>query len=110
MIAVFQSHTYSRTKALFDDFSRSFSDADLVVITDIYASARENEDQRVSGKKLTEAVKIHHPKTVFCSGKDEVVEYLSREAKKGDVILTMGAGDIFLWHGSIVKALKAPRG
>jgi len=52
IIAIFQPHTYSRTKALFTDFTKSFEDADLAIITDIYASAREKEDPHVSSQKL----------------------------------------------------------
>ena len=80
--------------------------ADRVVITDIYASMRENDDLGVSGKLLTQEVKKRQPKAIFRAGEKEAADYLAEIAGENDVILTMGAGDIFLWHDSILKALK----
>lgn len=106
IIAIFQPHTYSRTKALFSEFARSFSLAKLVIITDVYASAREKDDLGMSGRLLAEETAKHHPKAIYKSGEKEVVEFLQKETKEGDVVLTMGAGDIFLWHKNILKSLK----
>jgi len=106
IIIIFQPHTYSRTKALLKEFARAFNGANLVVISEIYASAREKDSLGINGKILTEEVAKHHPKVFYKVGEKEVVEFLKKEAKTGDVILTMGAGDIFLWHKNILKALK----
>lgn len=107
IIAIFQPHTYSRTKSLFNEFVRSFSLAHQVIITGVYASAREKDDLGVSGRLLAEETIKHHPRTVYQSGEKEVVAFLKEKAKGGDVIITMGAGDIFLWHKNILKSLKS---
>lgn len=107
LVAVFQPHTYSRTKALLADFSHAFTQADVVLITDIYASAREQVDPAVSGRLLALETKKNHPKTRHLAGETEVIDCLSKTVQKGDIVLTMGAGDIFHWHKEILKALKS---
>jgi len=106
LIVVFQPHTYSRTKALLEEFAAAFNGANLVVISEIYASAREKDNLGISGKVLAEKVAKHHFKVVYKAGEKEVVEFLKKETKTGDIIFTMGAGNIFLWHKTILKALK----
>lgn len=95
IIAIFQPHTYSRTKTLFKDFSLSFKDADVIGLMDIYASARESEDPTVSSKLLTTAIKKHHKKVYYLGGHKETLKWLKNTLKTGDIILTLGAGDIF---------------
>ncbi len=88
---VFQSHTYSRTAELFDDFSKAFDSADRVIFADIYA-ARETDTLGVSGKVLADAV---GEKAVYVGGNDEIAAYLHQNLKEGDVLIVMGAGDIY---------------
>ncbi len=107
IIAIFQPHTFSRTKALFAQFARAFSGAEVAILTDIYASAREEPIPGVNSRLLTQEAQKFHPQAIYCPGKKEVVEYLAEQTKPGDIILTMGAGDIFLWHKEILKSLKA---
>lgn len=104
--AVFQPHTYSRTKALFSEFVKAFENADQVIITDIYASARETGNLGISGEKLAGNIEKHHPGVKFLAGKKEVIEYLAEKNLQGTVIFTMGAGDVYLWGKDIVKILK----
>lgn len=107
IIAVFQPHTYSRTKVLLADFAKSFIDADLIIITDIYASAREKkEDFKVSSKDLADKMRKQKANVFYLPGETQVAEFLKENTKKGDVIFTLGAGDIFLWHEDIIKKLK----
>jgi len=106
IIAIFQPHTFSRTKALFDEFARAFSDANIVILTDIYASAREKPIPGINSRLLAQETQKHHHNTIYLKGKEEVTEYLSEQTKPGDIIFTMGAGDIFLWHQDILKSLK----
>jgi len=106
IIAIFQPHTFSRTKALFAEFAKSFEDADLAILTDIYASAREKQDSTISGKKLAKQTQKHHPEVYFLPGKDKVVEFLSEKNLQDTVIFTMGAGDVYLWHKNILRMLK----
>ncbi len=106
LIVVFQPHTYSRTKALFSEFSRAFAGASVVVITEIYASAREKDNLGMSGKLLAQEVSRHHPRVFYKKDEEEVVRFLEGEAQPGDIIFTIGAGNIFSWHKNILKSLK----
>ncbi len=87
---VFQPHTYTRTKTLFDDFSVALADAENLVIADIYA-AREKDTGIVHSRDLADAIE----NAVYISGFDNIADYFKQNAKTGDIILTMGAGDIF---------------
>lgn len=91
---VFQPHTVSRTKALINDFAKSFGDVDCVVLADIFASAREPISDFTS-KDLTLVTKKYKPNAVYGGNLDNVVKYLKPLIKSGDVIVTMGAGDVY---------------
>lgn len=93
LIVVFQPHTYSRTKALLADFSRVLTQADIALVTDIYASARETQTEEGLAKRLG---------GLYAPTKKNVTEWLTKELKDGDVIVFMGAGDIYQWARSIV--------
>lgn len=107
IIAIFQPHTYSRTKALLYEFSQSFSEADWVVITDIYSSAREKKDPGISGKILAEEIRKYQKEVNYKSGVQEVCAFLKIKVKPKDIIFTLGAGNIFHWHDSIAKAIES---
>ena len=106
IIAVFQSHTFSRTKTLLQEFSKSFKHADTVLINDIFSSARETDNLGLTGQIFADSVKKHHPKVKYCSGKSQTIKHLVDHSLKGDAIFTIGAGNNFLWHQDIIKALK----
>lgn len=97
---VFHPHTFTRTKALFSDFSKSFDLADELIILDIYGSAREKQGG-VSSRDLVKEIKKHNQKKNIKQGviniKDisQAVSYLQKNTKKNDLILLMGAGDVF---------------
>lgn len=96
IICVFQPHTYSRTKKLFDEFTHAFSGADLVIMTEIYASAREDADPTVSSKNLTLAMRRYQKNILYLPKMANVIEYIAQNAYGEDtVIITMGAGDIY---------------
>ncbi len=107
IFAIFQSHTFSRTKVLLKQFSQSFKDADHVLINDIFASAREKDNLGLTGKIFAAEVKKYHRTVKYCQGKAETIKYLVDHAQKNDVIFTIGAGNNFLWHKDIKKALKS---
>ena len=88
---VFQPHTYSRTAGLFDEFSRAFDDADHVVFADIYA-ARETNTFGVSSEALAKAVGSN---ALYLPTFEEIEEYLRNNVNEGDLVLTMGAGDVY---------------
>ena len=90
IVCAFQPHTYSRTHALFGDFVRELRQVDQVVLAEIYA-AREQNTMGLSSADLAAEI----PGAVFCETLPQVTEYLRREARPGDVILTVGAGDIY---------------
>ena len=90
VLCVYQPHTYSRTAGLFDEFSTAFELADHVYFADIYA-ARETNVSGVTSEKLAGAV---GDRATYCGDFETVAECLRRDAKEGDVILIMGAGDI----------------
>jgi UDP-N-acetylmuramate--alanine ligase len=106
IVAVFQPHTFSRTKVLFNEFAKSFALASQTLITDIYASAREEPIPGVSSQKLASAIQKNQPKVSYCPGIEEVLDYLKKHLSGNEVILTLGAGDIFLWRKKIIKLLK----
>lgn len=91
---VFQPHLYSRTKLLLEDFAKSFGDADEVIIAPIYA-AREKPDLSISSEILAEKIILKKDKALALKDFDEIKEHLAESLKKDDVLLTMGAGDIF---------------
>ncbi|MEW9122674.1 MAG: UDP-N-acetylmuramate--L-alanine ligase [Thermotaleaceae bacterium] len=92
---IFQPHTYSRTISFFQEFSQSFKDADKVIITDIYA-AREADTQEIKASDLAQAISNHHKKDVaYIREFSEIADYVLKNAQTGDLIITMGAGDIY---------------
>ena len=98
VICAFQPHTYTRTAALFDDFAEVLKLADIAVLAPIYA-ARETDTLGMSSEKLAEAV----PGAVSCGGLEEVTARLAGMARPGDLILTVGAGDIYLAGEALVE-------
>ncbi|WP_188880696.1 UDP-N-acetylmuramate--L-alanine ligase [Alicyclobacillus cellulosilyticus] len=96
IVAVFQPQRYTRTYFLFDAFARAFAEADEVVISDIYSPPGEPRLEGVSAERLAEQVrKESNPHTRFLRTKDEVLAYLAATVRPGDLVLTMGAGDIW---------------
>lgn len=93
---LFQPHTYTRTMALFHEFADAFADADKVVMAEIYA-ARETNIHKISSRELVAEVKRTHPdkEIYFIADFDEMANFVSNNAQKGDLIFTMGAGDIY---------------
>ena len=99
---VFHPHTYSRTAALLKDFAKSFSDADEVVVLDIYASARETKGD-ITSQHLVDAIKKHHPKVVLQPTIADAAGYLSNSLTRSDLVITMGAGDVWRVGDELIK-------
>lgn len=87
---VFQPHTYSRTAGLFNELTASFSDVDKAIIADIYA-ARELDNGEVSAKMVADAT----PNGEYVGNMDDIADYLKKELRQGDLLVVMGAGDIY---------------
>lgn len=90
---IFQSHTYSRTKALLKDFAKVLSNFDNVIITDIYA-AREKNDVGVYPQDLVDEINKIEEKAIYIGPFEEIVTYIKEKASNGDLVLTLGAGTV----------------
>ncbi|MGZ3536409.1 MAG: UDP-N-acetylmuramate--L-alanine ligase [Thermodesulfobacteriota bacterium] len=106
IIAVFQPHRYTRTQALFKDFLTAFYDADVLVLTDIYP-AGEDRIEGVESKALFEGLREYgHKDVTYLSDKKEIVEHLLRVISPGDLVITLGAGDIWQVSEELVNRLN----
>ncbi|HHP7234583.1 MAG TPA: UDP-N-acetylmuramate--L-alanine ligase [Desulfobacterales bacterium] len=106
IVVVFQPHRYSRTRALFDEFSRSFYQSDLLLVLPIYA-AGEPRIEEVDSGSLCEAIRKHGHKDVFYHPDfAAALEALQQAVQAGDVVLTLGAGDVWKLGESLVEALR----
>lgn len=95
IICVFQPHTYSRTKAFLSDFARVLSMADIVVLADIYA-AREKNTIGISSKDLLAELQKNGQESYYFPSFDEIETFLSEKCINNDLLITMGAGDVYL--------------
>jgi UDP-N-acetylmuramate--alanine ligase len=95
IIVAFQPHRYSRTRALQEEFVRSFADADVLLVTEIYAASEERIDG-VTGAALSECIRsAGHRRVIFAPTKEELVGRVAEIAVAGDMVVTLGAGDIY---------------
>jgi UDP-N-acetylmuramate--alanine ligase len=105
IVAVFQPHRYSRTKALFQDFLTAFYDADALIITDIYP-AGEDRIEGVEAKSLFEGLREHgHKSVTYLADKKQIVDHLLHTSVAGDMVITLGAGDIWQVADELMKHL-----
>ena len=95
LVVAFQPHRYTRTKAVFDRFVISFNEADVLVVTSIY-SAGEDPIDGVTGEGLAQGIKEHgHKEVIFCPQEEEVLPTLLSVIRPGDLVITLGAGNIY---------------
>jgi UDP-N-acetylmuramate--alanine ligase len=96
VVAAFQPQRYTRTYFLFNEFSRAFANADEVLITDIYSPAGEQPIEGVHSAALVEAISRNSNQQVrHIATNGELLQWLHEHAQEGDVVITMGAGDIW---------------
>lgn len=93
IVAIFQPHRYSRTLAFLEDFARSFSDADVVVVTDIY-SAGEPDLKQVSGQQVADLIAANHNRVYYKPTLKSISAFLSEILQPGDLALFLGAGNL----------------
>ncbi len=106
VVAVFQPHRYTRTEDQFDQFSTAFYDADVVLVTSIYAAGEAPIDG-VSAEALSAAMRDHgHRDVTFCAEMPELVETLHQRVQPGDLVLTLGAGDIWKAGSELLEILR----
>ncbi|TCS96516.1 UDP-N-acetylmuramate--L-alanine ligase [Hazenella coriacea] len=107
MIIVFQPQRYSRTHLLMEEFSRAFQLADEVIINTIYAPPGEKPIPGVTAERLTELIiKNSNPHAQFMATKEEVIDYLLTHTQSGDLVISMGAGDIWRVSHGLVSELE----
>ena len=106
IVVVFQPHRYTRTKALFDDFTRTFYQSELLLVLPIY-SAGEKEIKGIDSIALYEGIKMYgHKEVIYVEGFKKAVSYLKEILKEGDVLITMGAGDVWKMGEQILSELE----
>ncbi len=105
LIVVFQPHRYTRTRGLFHEFSRSFYHSDILIVLPIYA-ASEKEIEGVNSEKLCQGIRDHGHKNVsYAPDFMQALSMITHKAEKNDVILTLGAGDIYTLGEQLVEIL-----
>jgi len=106
IVVVFQPHRYSRTQYCFDEFARSFYQADVVIVTDIYP-AGEEPLEGVSSERLVESIQSFGHKNVrYVPTLPEIPTILDRELKEGDLVILMGAGNIWKVSEDLLHRLQ----
>jgi UDP-N-acetylmuramate--alanine ligase len=97
LVALFQPHRYSRTRALWRELGGSLAAADLVLVTDVYA-ADQDPIPGVTGMMVVDGVRLAAPdrQVVYTPHADQAVEYLAERVREGDLVITMGCGDVWM--------------
>lgn len=95
IVSIFQPHTFSRTKALYNNFKKAFKEADVIGFMDIYPSARESFDTTISSEMLATDIGKQRENVYYLGDSKNTLEWIDKNIKKNDVVLTLGAGDIF---------------
>ena len=109
VVVAFQPHRYTRTNLLFDEFTRAFNKADVVLVTDVYP-AGEAPIEGATGEALAEAIRAHgHRAVSFIKGKGNVVPALLDIVEPGDMVIALGAGDINASARELLAALERER-
>lgn len=102
-IILFHPHTYTRTEKLLIEFTQSFIDCDEVIVLDIYASAREKKGD-INSKKLVNGINSHSHNAIFLSNKELAYDYLKNILNKNSILITMGAGDVWLVGEKLIQS------
>ena len=110
VVTVFQPHRYSRTHALFDEFVTAFYQSDHLVVLDVYA-AGEEPIEGADARLLTEGIAGHgHKAAHYVPGVDGAVEHLLSAVREGDIVITLGAGNVWQVGEQFLKRLREVRG
>jgi len=104
-IVVFQPHRYTRTKALFDEFTKAFNDADILIVNDIYP-ASEEPIAGVNSAALCAAIRANgHPHAEYVADAEDTIEYLLKIVRPDDAVFTLGAGSVYKIGEAFLKRL-----
>jgi len=107
LIAVVQPHRHSRVQALWRELGASVAGADVVVVTDVYGAAQV-PIPGVTGKLVVDGVQLHAPgrRTVYLPHRQDVVAFLDREVREGDLVVTMGCGDVWMLGDAALERIR----
>ena len=105
---VFQPHTYTRTKSLLNEFALSFSNADVIIVADIYA-AREEDSGEINSQILVEKINCSGGNAIYMNNFCDIANYLRDNAVPGDIVITMGAGDIYKVGEELLKGTQTKK-
>jgi UDP-N-acetylmuramate--alanine ligase len=103
-VVLFQPHRYSRTKALWDDFCRAFHVADVLLVTDIYAASEASIPGVQSETLVGGIIERGHRHTRYVGSLDQAVAALKNEVREGDVVITLGAGNVWTAGDELLRS------
>lgn len=107
VIVVFRPAQYSRNKALLEKYGGAFSDANLVIIPKTYEPAgRDREEKDIDSKRIVDEINKNHKEAIYLPGFENVIDYLKKETKSKDLIITMGLGPLYELTEEIIDMLK----
>jgi UDP-N-acetylmuramate--alanine ligase len=107
LVVVFQPHRHTRTRALFDEFTRAFYQSDVLAVLPIYG-AGEKEIDGIDARRLCEQIRIHgHKDAAFMETDTEAIRFLEKTLEPNDILLTLGAGNVWQIGEEVIKRLKA---
>jgi UDP-N-acetylmuramate--alanine ligase len=109
VVAAFQPHRYTRTRDQFDEFARAFADADKLVVCDVFAAGEAPIEGATSEALVEEIRRGGHPDVTYVARREDVAPFLARHVERGDLVLTLGAGDIQLTCNELIESLEASR-
>lgn len=110
LFVVFQPHQHSRTRFLLQDFATSFTDADVVIVPDIYfVRDSEHEKDLINAQNLVDLIRANGRDARYVPGFDQIVAGLCNEVQSNDLVITMGAGTVWQVADSLLKCLAANR-
>jgi UDP-N-acetylmuramate--alanine ligase len=111
LIALVQPHRYSRVQALWRELGGSVAEADLVIVTDVYGAAQP-PIPGITGKLVVDGVQLAAPgrRTVYLPHRRDVVSFLEREVRSGDLVVTMGCGDVWMLGDEVRAAIDGGGG
>ena len=102
MWCIFQPHTYTRTKKLFDEFTEAFYGVDFLILADIYA-AREKDTGDISSKMLADAISEKGINVTYIPEFSQIIDDIRKHSQPGDLIITMGAGNVYEIGDALLK-------
>jgi UDP-N-acetylmuramate--alanine ligase len=107
LVALVQPHRYSRVQALWQELGASVAGADVVIVTDVYGAAQA-PIPGVTGKLVVDGVQLTVPgrRTVYLPHRRDVVDFLVREVRDGDLVVTMGCGDVWMLGDAALDAIR----